>query len=160
MTAGDEHLPAGPDLRGLPLAKLFQDVRIGAEDTQSLTHWRPEMVRTLFWLALLAAATAWLLWYMTAMPGVSYSGPLKPLTGDETRLAKNLRRHVIAIASREHNQFRFAELEASARYIERTFEGYGYRVQAHRAPAGEVRNIEVEVGRGACLRDHCRRCAL
>jgi len=105
----------------------------------------------LFWLTL-AAATAWLLWYMTAMPGESYSGPLKPLTGDETRLAKNLRRHVIAIASREHNQFRFAELEASARYIERTFEGYGYRVQAHRieVPAGEVRNIEVEV-KGAAL---------
>ena len=105
----------------------------------------------LFWLTL-AAATAWLLWYMTTVPGTSYSGPLKPLTADETRLAENLRHHVIAIASREHNQFRFAELEASARYIERTFEGYGYRVQVQRieAPAGEVRNIEVEV-KGAAL---------
>ena len=105
----------------------------------------------LFWLTL-AAATAWLLWYMTTVPGVSYSGPLKPLTADETRLAENLRHHVIAIASREHNRFRFAELEASARYIERTFEDYGYLVQAQRieAPAGEVRNIEMEI-KGAAL---------
>ena len=45
-----------------------------------------------------------------------------------------------------------AELEASARYIERTFEGYGYRVETHRiaTPAGEVRNVEVEV-KGAAL---------
>ena len=89
----------------------------------------------LFWLTL-AAATAWLLWYMTTVPGVSYSGPLKPLTADETRLAENLRRHVIAIASREHNQFRFAELEASARYIERTFEGCVTASRQRIEPAG------------------------
>ena len=100
----------------------------------------------LFWLTL-DAATAWLLWYMTAAPGVSYSAPLKPLSGDEARLAEHLRRHVMVIASREHNQFRSAELEASASYIERTFEGYGYRVEAQRieTPAGDVRNIDVEV---------------
>ena len=109
------------------------------------------MARMLFWLTL-ATVIAWLLWYMTTAPGVSYSGPLKPLTGEEARLAENLRHHVIAIASREHNQFQFAELEASALYIERTFEGYGYRVEALRieAPAGEVRNIEVEI-KGSAL---------
>lgn len=57
----------------------------------------------LFWLALaIGAATAWLLWYMTLAPGVSHTGPLRQLTGDEARLAENLRRHVTAIASREH----------------------------------------------------------
>src|SRR4030095_1849199 len=108
-------------------------------------------MQQVFWL-ILAAAIVGLLWYMIEAPGVSYSGPLKPVTEDEVQLVENLRRHVIAIASREHNQFQFAELEASARYIERTFEGYGYRVEAHRieAPAGEVRNIEVEV-KGAAL---------
>jgi len=108
-------------------------------------------LQQVFWLAL-AAAIAGLLWYMINAPGVSYSGPLKPVTGDEVQLAENLSRHVIAIASREHNQFQFAELEASARYIERTFEGYGYSVDTHRiaTPAGEVRNVEVEV-RGAAL---------
>src|SRR4030095_8492155 len=100
-------------------------------------RWLSEMARMLVWLTL-AAATAWLLWYMTTAPGVSYSGPLKPLTGEEAQLAEKLRRHGNAIASREHNQFRFAELEASARYIERTFEGYGYSVDTHRiaTPAG------------------------
>jgi Zn-dependent M28 family amino/carboxypeptidase len=109
------------------------------------------MARMLFWLTL-AAAIAWLLWYMTAAPGVSYSAPQKPLNGDEARLAENLRRHVVAIASREHNQLRFAELEAAASYIERTFEGYGHRVEAQRieTPDGEVRNIEVEI-KGADL---------
>ncbi len=109
------------------------------------------MARMLFWLTL-GAAIAWLLWYMTASPGISHSGPLEPLTADETRLTENLRSHVVAIASREHNQFRLAELEASARYIERTFEGYGYRVRPQRiqATAGDVRNIEVEV-EGAAL---------
>jgi hypothetical protein len=105
----------------------------------------------MFWL-ILAAAIAGLLWYMIRAPGVSYSGPLKPVTGDEVQLVENLSRHVIAIASREHNQFQSAELEASARYIERTFEGHGYSVDTQRiaTPAGEVRNVEVEV-RGAAL---------
>src|SRR5437762_5976685 len=84
--------------------------------SQSVNHWPSVIVRMLFWLTL-ATAIAWLLWYMTTAPGVSYSGPLRQLTGDEAQLAENLYRHVTAIASREHNQFRFAELEASARYI-------------------------------------------
>ncbi len=104
----------------------------------------------LFWLTL-AAATAWLLWYMVTVPGTSYSGPLKPLTAEETLLAGNLRRHVVAVASREHNVFQPAELEASARYIEKTFAGLGYAVAAQRfeTAMGEVHNIEVEVKGGA-----------
>lgn len=99
-----------------------------------------------FWI-LLAAATAWLLWYMVKVPGQSYSGPLKPLTAEEADLRDNLRRHVEAVASREHNVFHFAELEAAAQYIERTLSGFGYRVDTQRfkASVGEVRNIEVEV---------------
>ena len=102
-----------------------------------------------FWLTL-AAVTAWLLWYMVAVPGKSYSGALQPLTAEENLLAGNLRRHVAAVASREHNQFRPSELEASARYIEKTFAGSGYAVSAQRyeTAMGEVRNIEVEVTGG------------
>lgn len=99
-----------------------------------------------FWI-LLAAATAWLLWYMVKVPGVSYSGPLKPLAAEDTELRDNLRRHVAAVGSREHNVFHFPELEAAAQHIERALAGFGHRVQAQRfkASAGEVRNIEVEV---------------
>ncbi len=101
--------------------------------------------------AALAAATAWLLWTMTSVPGVSYSGALEPLTTEETLLAGNLRRHVAAIASREHNVLKPEELEASARYIERAFAGLGYAValQRFQSGPGEVRNIEVEVAGGA-----------
>jgi Zn-dependent M28 family amino/carboxypeptidase len=103
----------------------------------------------LFWLTL-AAATAWLVWYVVKVPGVSYTGPLKPLSDDEKLIAGNLRGHVEAIASREHNVFRSAELEASARYIENTFVRLGYTVAAQRFQSRpvEVRNIEVEISGG------------
>ena len=103
-------------------------------------------VRMIFWLTL-AIATAWLLWYMVAVPGASYHGALKPLTPDENLLAGNLRKHVAAIASREHNFFKPAELEVAAQYIEKTLAGMGYAVATQRFPSGpsEVRNVEVEV---------------
>ena len=99
-----------------------------------------------FWI-LLAAAVAWLLWYMVSVPGTSYSGALKPLTSQEVELRDNLRRHIAAIASREHNVFHFAELEAAAQYIELTLSRFGYRADTQRfkVSVGEVRNIEVEV---------------
>jgi Zn-dependent M28 family amino/carboxypeptidase len=107
-------------------------------------------MRMLFWLTL-AAATVWLLWYMVKVPGISHDGLLKPLNEEERVIAANLRAHVAATASREHNVFHPAELEASARYIETTFARLGYAVAAQRFQGGpvEVRNIEVEVKGGA-----------
>jgi len=104
----------------------------------------------LFWLTL-AVATAWLLWYMVAVPGASYRGALKPLTPDENLLAGNLRRHVAAIASREHNLWNRPALEEAAQYIERMLAASGYPVRAQRIETalGEVRNLEVEVRGGA-----------
>ncbi len=103
------------------------------------------VARMLFWLTL-AAATAWLLWYMVSVPGTSYSGPLNALAAEERLLADNLRRHVGAVASREHNVQNLPALEASAQHIELTLAGLGYTVWAQRFESGalEVRNIEVE----------------
>ena len=103
------------------------------------------VARMLFWLTL-AAATAWLLWYMVSVPGTSYSGPLNALAAEERLLADNLRRHVSAVASREHNVRNLPALEASAQHIELTLAGLGYSVSAQRFESGalEVRNIEVE----------------
>lgn len=100
----------------------------------------------LFWLTL-AAATAWLLWYMVKVPGVSHAGALKPLTEEERVIAANLRLHVAAIAGREHNFLKAAELEAAAQYIEKALAGSGLAVATQRFLSGpaEVRNIEVEV---------------
>ncbi|MGH8704069.1 MAG: M28 family peptidase, partial [Burkholderiales bacterium] len=104
----------------------------------------------LFWLAL-AAAVAWLLWYMVSIPGTSYAGPLRPLSAEEQKLEVNLRSHVAAVASREHNMEHPAALEAAAREIERALERLGYPVSAQRfrASLGEARNIEVEIPGGA-----------
>jgi hypothetical protein len=115
-------------------------------DSRITIHAFSWKVRMIFWLVL-AAATAWLLWYMIAVPGASYRGALKLLTPDENQVAGNLRRHVAAIASREHNFFKPAELEAAAQYIEKALAGLGYAVATQRFPSGplEVRNIEVEV---------------
>jgi hypothetical protein len=106
--------------------------------------------RMLFWLTL-AAATAWLLWYMVKVPGASHSGALKPLSAEEQLMAEHLRRHVAGIASREHNLWNRPALEEAAQYIERTLAASGYPVRAQRIETalGEVRNLEVEVPGGA-----------
>ncbi len=104
----------------------------------------------IFWGTLLIM-TAWLLWYMVAVPGKSYSGPLPPLNDEQTVLRDNLRRHVVAVASREHNLWQPAALEAAARYIEDALAGFGYTPSAQRFTTDgvAVRNIEVEVAGGA-----------
>jgi hypothetical protein len=104
----------------------------------------------LFWLTL-AAATAWLLWYMVSVPGASYAGLLKPLTGEEKEIEANLRRYIAAIAGREHNMEHPAALEAAAREIERVLASLGYTPAAQRFAVGgaEVRNIEIEIAGGA-----------
>ena len=108
------------------------------------------MARMLFWFAL-AAAIAWLAWYMVAMPGKSYAGGFQPLSGEDKALADRLRRHVQAIASREHNVWTAPALEMAAQYIERTLseQGHAVAVQRFRYQSSEVRNIEVEIAGGA-----------
>jgi hypothetical protein len=103
-------------------------------------------IRMMFWI-LLGGATAWLLWYMVAMPGKSFSGVLLPLAADEAQQRDNLRRHVSVIGGHEHNLFQFPALEAVAHHIEDALAGSGYAVQRQTFAAGsaEVRNIEVEV---------------
>ena len=100
----------------------------------------------IFWLAL-AGATAWFLWYMVKVPGVSYAGALKPPTETERAIAANLRKHVESIASREHNFLKLAELELAARYIEAALADTGRAVATQRFRSGpvDVRNIEVEL---------------
>jgi Zn-dependent M28 family amino/carboxypeptidase len=104
-----------------------------------------------FWL-ILAAAAAFLLWYMVAVPGASHTGPMKALTDDERPIAANLREHVTAIASRERNVFHLPMLEQAAQYIENAFDRAGFPPVAgqHFTAGGfPVRNIEVEIGGGS-----------
>jgi len=98
-------------------------------------------------LALGAAAIAALLWYMLAMPGRSWSGPLPPPDDDLRRLAERLRGHVQAVGAREHNVWALAELEAAAAYIERGLAAAGYAVRREefRSDIAPVRNLVVEI---------------
>jgi hypothetical protein len=109
----------------------------------------------LFFAILVAAVTVVIggaIYYMAGVPDRPYRGPLPPLTEEERALAPRLKRHIVAIASREHNVAHFDALEESARYIETTLESYGYTVNRQTFDADDymsgsktVRNIEVVI---------------
>jgi Zn-dependent M28 family amino/carboxypeptidase len=103
----------------------------------------------IFWVTLLVLI-AWLLWYMVAVPGKSYSGPLPPLSDEQAALRDNLRVHVSAVGGRERNLWQPHALEAAALYIENALAGFGYTASAQRFTTNgvAVRNIEVEVAGG------------
>ncbi|MBI2317276.1 MAG: M20/M25/M40 family metallo-hydrolase [Betaproteobacteria bacterium] len=84
---------------------------------------------------------------MVRVPGVSYSGPTAPLEPAARAIADNLRAHVAAVASREHNLAHRHALDEAARYIERTLAGYGYTVakQPLGPDSGDAHNVEAEV---------------
>jgi Peptidase family M28 len=97
-------------------------------------------------LALAAAGYGALL-YMTAVPGEPHRGALPPLTAEETALAASLKRHIAAIAAREHNVAHYDELEKVARYLEATLVSLGYAVGRQEFPADgkTVRNIDATI---------------
>jgi Zn-dependent M28 family amino/carboxypeptidase len=95
-------------------------------------------------LALFTAPVLGLLW-MTAVPGTSWSGALPPLDATEADLAKRLRGHVEAIAREPHNLGHPEALERAACYIEKTLQGFGYRVDSQPFADGHARNIVVSL---------------
>jgi len=86
------------------------------------------------------------IWFVTGMPGRSWTGPLPPLTDREQLIRDNLRRHVAALAGRigERNVWRPEAMNAAAGYIHKTLEGAGYRVdlQAFTSRGMTVNNLE------------------
>jgi len=106
---------------------------------------KPASVRiALTVFAILVVFVAFAVWFMTAMPGERHRGPLAPL-GVDFPLPANLKAHVVAVASEEHNVKHPAALERSARYIEATLSGLGYTVsrQEFETEGVKVRNLEV-----------------
>jgi Peptidase family M28 len=83
-------------------------------------------------------------WYMLAVPGRSYGGPLAASTPKERELASRLRAHVMSIATAPHNVQHDEALEAVAQYIERELQNSGYSVgrQEFSVDGSNVRNIE------------------
>jgi hypothetical protein len=110
------------------------------------------LVIALLVLVIIAAAVSGAVFYMTGVPGRSHRGPLPPLTAAEQALVPLLKRHIEAVASREHNVAHYDELEKSARYIETTLGSYGYTVNRQdfdaddfRSGTRSVRNIEAVI---------------
>lgn len=101
----------------------------------------------LLYLAAAAAAIAALLWYMIAVPGESFRGPLAPLSAEESALRDRLKKHVTAVASAEHNTWKPERLEAAARYVEAELRALGYTVRAQAFDSGQgmVRNLEATI---------------
>src|SRR5437867_4429738 len=90
---------------------------------------------------------------MWRMPGRSHAGPLAALTETEGRLRDQMRAHVTILADAigERNvEYRYANLEAAAQYVERQFCNIGYQpaAQEFHAAGRTVRNIEVELPGG------------
>ncbi len=109
----------------------------------SLRRGRPVLL--LLVLAILVALLAVAVWYMTAMPGERHREPLQPLDIRDHALLANVKAHVVAVASEEHNVGHPEALERAARYIEATLAGVGYAVarQEFEADGVRVRNLEV-----------------
>jgi hypothetical protein len=111
---------------------------------------RPVLVFAIGFVIGLAVLVGFAVWYVTATPGVSHRGLLKPLDADGRRLADNLKAHVTAVASEEHNFSHPEALERSARYIEKTLSDLGYPVSRSEFQTEDitVRNLEVSRGSG------------
>src|SRR5215831_15999952 len=114
----------------------------------TLLYGRGRLVLILAVVLLVAVVFA--AWFMTATPVTSHRGPLPPLDPDGRRLAANLKKHVIGVASEEHNVAHPEALERSARYIEKTLAGLGYAVSRDEfdTEGVKVRNLEVTRGSG------------
>jgi Zn-dependent M28 family amino/carboxypeptidase len=104
----------------------------------------------LVFLAALVVLAGFAAWFMTAVPGASYRGPLTPLDAEGSRLADRLKKHVAGVASEEHNVNHPEALERSARYIETALTELGYAVSRDEfeTEGVKVRNLEVRKGSG------------
>lgn len=87
--------------------------------------------------------------YVTSMPGRSYSGPLGPLSDNDIETRERLRTHVSTLAERigERNIKHYDALKASIEYIENALKSEGFQVAEQEYSAGGkgVKNIETEI---------------
>jgi Zn-dependent M28 family amino/carboxypeptidase len=106
--------------------------------------------RSLYYALVLVLMLGGEILYMTDMPSKSWSGMLPPLTMEQTRLADHLRKHIAVLSEEigERNLWRDGTLDATADYIEETFQAMGYAVtsQAYTVQGTSVRNLEVVLG--------------
>jgi hypothetical protein len=83
---------------------------------------------------------------ITSMPEKSYEGPFLPLSEEELELKRRLERHVVRLAEEigERNVWRYAELQASEKYIEEEFAEAGYEAAFQRYDVEGITVANVE----------------
>jgi len=81
-------------------------------------------------LGIVVLVAAVLVNYCLIMPGSSYKGKLPPLSSEQTRMEKDLHRHVhyLAVTVGERNFRQPEQLEKSAQYIKAQLENDGWHV--------------------------------
>ena len=100
--------------------------------------------------ALLFAAAGW---WVVAMPGESFRGPLPPLTPAQEAMAARLEARVRTLAGAigRRGVFATADLERAARFVEEEWrrQGHAPRRLPYEARGIAVANLEVEIPGGA-----------
>lgn len=100
-------------------------------------------------LFLMAACAGCLAWF-TMMPMRSYSGSLKPLSQDETKIRDDLKNYVTRLAEtigKRNVDYAYDALKSSADAIDTTLRGLGYDVHSYEysVQGQPVRNLEVQI---------------
>lgn len=105
-------------------------------------------MRVALYLGVLSLLLLASLGYITHMPGASYSGPLPPLSTEESRIRERLLGHVQTLAGQigERNLWHYPALLAAADYIEATFVQLGYRPkdESYESRGKPLRNLIAE----------------
>jgi acetylornithine deacetylase/succinyl-diaminopimelate desuccinylase-like protein len=93
------------------------------------------------------------IFYVTVMPGKSFSGALPPLSGEESQIKANLKKHVGYLAGEigERNVIAYEPLQKTEQYIEDSFKALGYKVnsQEYTVQMRKVRNLIAEIPGGS-----------
>lgn len=87
--------------------------------------------------------------YVTSMPGRSYTGPPRQLSNLDQERRERLKKHVSTLAERigERNIKHYDSLKAALDYIETTLRDEGYQIteQEYSVAGKPVKNIEAEI---------------
>jgi Zn-dependent M28 family amino/carboxypeptidase len=107
--------------------------------------WK-SLVGIVLFLALFLAG---FVFYMTAMPGKSFSGVLPPLTSEETQIKANLNRHISYLAGEigERNIIAYESLQKTEQYTKDNLTKSGYEVksQEYVVQMRKVHNLIAEI---------------
>jgi Zn-dependent M28 family amino/carboxypeptidase len=110
---------------------------------------RSGWLRVVIAIAIPIMIGAGALYYMTSMPGRSYSGALPPLAAEETITSANMRKTVDFLAGTvgDRNMIAYQQLQTAAAFIESRFKSLGYEVESQEftVQMRKVRNISVEI---------------